>query len=125
MLHRKRNIFTSILLLLISNMYFSSFAENIHSDHAILINICFIPLCLGFIGGFILKGSYFERLIFIVPIPIFSIILTEGDAAKPGLEMILIGPLLLFFIFGLSMAYFIYKTITRLKGDELNERKAK
>ena len=113
-IHWMTNAVISLVLLVISYYYFSDFSGQIPSEYKLMVNVVCVPVLLGVIAGLLFRGGLIERLIYVTPIPVITVILLGGDPAKPGLELILIGPLLLFFAIGTAVSYVFSNQVSRL-----------
>jgi len=110
----KINVVICLLLLAMSYYYFSYLAVNVPDNYALIVNIVSIPFLFGMLGGVCLRGRLFERILYVLPIPIITVILLVGDPYYPGLKYILTGPLLLFFVTGVGAGYLLIHQAVRL-----------
>ena len=85
-------------------VYFAKFANTVPQEWMLVVNFVVVPAVLGGLAYALFKGERFVRLALVSAIPVLSILLTAGDPAKPGLELVLIGPLLVVFLVGAGIA---------------------
>jgi hypothetical protein len=85
-------------------VYYGQFAGEVPQEQMLRVNFILIPTVLGAMAYAGLAGAPFVRLALLSAIPILSILLAGGDPAKPRLEWILIGPLLVVFWFGAGVS---------------------
>lgn len=85
-------------------VYFAKFANTVPQESMLVVNFVVVPAVLGGLAYAMFKGERVVRLALVSAIPVLSILLAGGDPAKPGLELVLIGPLLVVFWIGAGIA---------------------
>lgn len=84
-------------------IYFKKYATAIPQEWMLILNFLVLPALLGCVAYMMFTGERLIRLALVSAIPILTVLLVGGDPAKPGLELLLIGPLLAVFWFGASV----------------------
>ena len=69
----------------------------------LVMNFLVVPALVGGVAYIAFAGDRLIRLALVSVIPILSVVLVGGDPAKPGLELVLIGQLLVVFWLGASV----------------------
>ena len=98
------NASVSLAILFVSYVYFTFLAAAIPQEQKVLVNIVLVPIGLGLMGGFSLRGAVYERILCVSIVPCVTVLLLESDPTKPGLELMLMGPLLIFYVMGVLVA---------------------
>jgi len=100
-----RNALVLGVMTALGAIYFSQFASKVPQEWMLVVNFIVVPTILGALAYTIFAGEPFVRLVFVSAIPILLILLAGGDPAKPGLELVLIGPLLIAFWIGAGTSF--------------------
>ena len=111
-----RNVLALCVMTTLSTVYYSTLASKVPQDWMLVVNFVLIPTMLGAVAYVIFSGKPSLRFALISLIPVLSIILVGGDPAKPGLELVLIGPLLILFWAGAGIAFGIKWFLMRMGG---------
>lgn len=99
-----RNLLVLVVTSGIGGVYFSKYASTLPQEWILVTNFVFVPAGVGASAYFLLAGEQFTRLALVGAIPVLSILLAGGDPAKPGLELGLIGPLLIVSLVGAGIS---------------------
>lgn len=103
------NLVTLIALLAVSALYLQLVGDTIAPLLSIAINLCLMPLILGGVGAFFLRGSLGLQLLLLALIPVGHVLILGGDAAKPGLERVLALVELVPLLIGAIACHFMMK----------------
>jgi hypothetical protein len=99
-----RNVLALGAMTTLGAVYFTKFANTVPQEWMLVVNFVVVPAVLGALAYVVFAGEPFVRLALVSAIPVLLILLAGGDPAKPGLELILIGPLLVVFWLGAGIA---------------------
>jgi len=99
-----RNLLVLVVMGGLGGVYFSKYASTLPQEWILLTNFVLVPVGMGALTYFLFGGERFTRLALVGAIPVLSIVLAGGDPAKPGLELGLIGPLLIVSLVGAGIA---------------------
>jgi len=110
-----RNILTISAVILVYLSYLLLISERVPADDRLLINFLVVPILLGVCGVIALSREIgaVTRIALIAATPILPILIFGGDPAKPGLELILIGPLALMFSIGAAIGIALQMMLKR------------
>lgn len=110
-----RNIFSIVAVLIIYLSYLLLISEQIPADNRLLVNFLIVPIVLGACGAIALSSQtgVLTRIALIAIVPVLPILVFGGDPAKPGMEVILIGPMALMFAVGAGVGIAIQMTLQR------------
>ncbi len=100
-----RNVLALGILVAICAIYFAKYANTVPKEWMLVMNFLVVPALLGGVAYIVFAGERLIRFALVSVIPILSILLAGGDQAKPGLELVLIGPLLTVFWLGASVPF--------------------
>lgn len=98
-----KNVLALALLVALCTVYFSKYANTVPQEWMLVVNFLVVPALVGGLAYIAFSGERLIRLALVSVIPILSVLLAGGDPAKPGLELVLIGPLLVVFWLGASV----------------------
>lgn len=112
-----RNVLVLAVMTAIGAVYFGRFASTVPKEWMLLLNFMVVPAALGAVSYQIFSGQPLVRLVLVSAIPILSILLAGGDPAKPGLELVLVGPLLIAYWTGAGAALAIRALFTARKRN--------
>lgn len=108
-----RNVFVLVAVGVLGGVYFGKYASTLPQDWIIAINFALVPASVGIATYFLFAGKVLTRLALIGAIPVLSIVLAGGDPAKPGLELVLIAPLLVVSWIGAGIALALQRLVSR------------
>jgi hypothetical protein len=85
-------------------VYSAEFAHSVPQEWMLVVNFVVVPAILGALAYAVFTGKRSVRLALVSTIPVLWILFEGGDPAKPGLEIILIGPLVVIFLLGAGIS---------------------
>jgi hypothetical protein len=112
-----RNLVVLVVMAVVGGVYFSKYASAVPQEWILLVNFVLVPAVLGALAYVVFAGERFVRLALVSAIPVLSILLAGGDPAKPGLELVLIGPLLVVFWLGAGISLALQWFLSRRKTN--------
>ena len=95
------------LLLALSTAYFSYAADLVPAESATMINLVLVPMILGAVSLFLVRGPYYVAVLVLAVLPIAHALYLGGDPAKQGLERFVAIIEFLFLLLGLTIAYLV------------------
>lgn len=95
-----RNALAFILALAVYYVYLSRFSGSISLEHRLLVNFFLVPVSIGAVASLLMSGALINRVAVTALVPIVPIFLIGGDPAKSGMELVVIGPLIVMFAVG-------------------------
>ena len=98
-----RNVLALGVLVTLCATYYVKYANTVPQDWMLVLNFLVVPALVGALAYIAFAGERMLRLALVSVIPILSVLLAGGDPAKPGVELVLIGPLLVVFWLGASV----------------------
>ena len=113
-----RNVLVLLVMTSIGAVYFARIASTVPQQLMLVVNFVVVPGALGAISYQAFAGQPFARLALVSAIPILSILLAGGDPAKPGLHLVLIGPLLIVFWIGAGASMGLRWLLVARKGKQ-------
>lgn len=69
-----------------SSAYYWSSLVFLGGNFGLFMNFLVVPIALGFLSGYLLRGVLFLKLVALAIVPIAHALLFGSDPAKPGLE---------------------------------------
>jgi len=91
-----RNLIWAGVLAVLFFLYYSQVAAywlNREGVDPLMANFVIAPALFGLVAFIVLRGEIFERILFLLAMPIIPCLILgqEGDSAKPGMQWILIA----------------------------------
>ena len=108
-----RNVIVLIAMSALGGYYFARIASAIPQEWILGVNFVLAPAVAGVSTYFLLSGKPLTRLALVSVIPVMSILLAGGDPAKPGLELLLVAPLLIVCWLGAGASFAVHWLFTR------------
>jgi len=103
------NLASLLLLLSLWMTYVSLLAGRVPPESALIINLILVPMMLGALGYFLIRGPFYVVVAIVAVLPIVHVFYYGGDPAKPGLERFIAVLEFLFLCLGLTAAYLIQR----------------
>jgi hypothetical protein len=100
------NLTSLLILLTVSLAYISFVADRVPPESATVVNVILVPMLLGGLSLLLVRGPFYIAVAILAIVAIVHAVYLGGDAAKPGLERFVALIEFVFFVLGLTIAYF-------------------
>ena len=95
-----RNAIVLILALASYFLFLVLLSDSIPAEQRLWVNFFAVPLVLGSATSFSLSTPLLNSILLVALVPILPILFYGGDPAKPGMELLVLGPLAVMFAVG-------------------------